>query len=1187
VTWLAAAGVLLGVQRLLWPAPAGVIVQGALVGGLTALVSLGIALVYRANRIVNFAQGDLGALPATLAVLLIVSTGVNYFVAMAAGVGTAIVLGAAVEFVVIRRFTNSSRLILTVATIGLAQVLAAGGLLLPQWFHLQVPPQNYPSPFHAGLTIGGTTFHGNDMIAMAVVPVLFVALALVLRRTTIGTVIRASADDPDRASLLGINVHAVRTGVWVIATVLSTLALFLRAGVVGLPIGTVLGPGVLLRALAACVIGRMEDLGVIAGAAIGLGVVEQAVVHHTGQVAYVDPVLFVIILAALLLDRRRRSGRVAVDPAGWLATREVRPVPRNLRHLPEVRVGRWAGLAVVVGVLVALPAVLPESRINLVAAGVIFAIIGLSLVVLTGWGGQVSLGQLAFVGIGAAVAGRVTVSAHGDLTVAVLVAGLVGAGVAVIIGIPALRLGGLELAVTTLAFALATSSYLLNPKFDHHLPTGRIPRHPVLGFVGVASETRYYYLTLVGLGLALLAVYGVRRSRTGRALVAVRENATAARSYGVPSTRVTLTGFAMSGFLAAGAGALFVHHQQSLGASPYAPAESLTAFTMVVVGGLGSVPGALIGAAYVRGIDYFLDAQYRILASGAGLLLVLLVLPDGLGSLLWRVRDIGLGMISRRHGLSPPDEATATPSAGRPEPSPPGERTDAILAVRGIEAGYGHTPVLFGVDLGVAAGEVVALLGTNGAGKSTLLRAVSGLLPPTAGAVTLDGRALTGLPPHRIAALGVAHLPGGHGVFASLTVAENLELARRQARHLGVLDSDTPLAAMFAVLDQRRHDPAGELSGGQQQLLALAMVLLVRPRLLLIDELSLGLAPGALEQLLPLITALRDAGTCILLVEQAVPVALRVADRAYVMEKGRVVFSGSTTELASRPEVLHSIFLSGALGASVPATPRPRPAAVAPVLSVSDVTRRFGGVTALAGIDLELHEGEILGIIGANGAGKTTLFDVICGHIQPDSGTIRLGERQLDGLPPEGRAAAGLGRSFQDSRLFPALTTAETIAVALELHVPVRDPLAAALRLPAVTRSERWVEGRVDELLNLLGLESLADRFVDELSTGTRRIVDLACLLAQQPRVVLFDEPSAGIAQREAEALGPTLCRLRDEAATSLVVIEHDLRLLTSIANRLVALDLGRVIAEGSPADVLHHPAVIASYLGASDAARP
>jgi branched-chain amino acid transport system ATP-binding protein len=317
------------------------------------------------------------------------------------------------------------------------------------------------------------------------------------------------------------------------------------------------------------------------------------------------------------------------------------------------------------------------------------------------------------------------------------------------------------------------------------------------------------------------------------------------------------------------------------------------------------------------------------------------------------------------------------------------------------------------------------------------------------------------------------------------------------------------------------------------------------------------------------------------------------------MERGQVRFTGPTAELAERPDLVRSVFLgevsaNGARGARrrsklEPAEPthvglngnRPE------VFAALEITRRFGGVTALDRVSLQVGQNEILGIIGANGAGKTTLFDVICGQVQPDSGTIWLGQRQLDGLSPEARAAAGLGRSFQDSRLFPALTTAETIAVALELHVPVRDPLAAALRLPAVTGSERWVDGRVNELLDLLGLQALADRFIDELSTGTRRIVDLACLLAQQPRVVLFDEPSAGIAQREAEALAPTLCRLRDEAATSLVVIEHDLRLLTSIADRLIALDLGRVIAEGPPADVLRHPAVIASYLGASDAARP
>jgi branched-chain amino acid transport system ATP-binding protein len=247
------------------------------------------------------------------------------------------------------------------------------------------------------------------------------------------------------------------------------------------------------------------------------------------------------------------------------------------------------------------------------------------------------------------------------------------------------------------------------------------------------------------------------------------------------------------------------------------------------------------------------------------------------------------------------------------------------------------------------------------------------------------------------------------------------------------------------------------------------------------------------------------------------------------------------------------------------------------------VTCRYDGISALEDVDFELAQGEILGVIGANGAGKTTLFDVISGFVRPDRGTVELDGRDLSPLTPERRARAGLGRSFQDARLFPALTVAETVAVALELQVPVRDPVAAAMHLPEVARSETWVKRRVDELLIALGLDSMADRFIDELSTGTRRVVDLACLLGQQPRVVLLDEPSAGIAQREAEALAPLLRRLRDDTGTSLVVIEHDLRLLSSIADRLLALDLGRVVARGTPDEVLHDPQVVASYLGASD----
>ncbi|MGH9274393.1 MAG: branched-chain amino acid ABC transporter permease, partial [Acidimicrobiales bacterium] len=289
--------------HVFWPLKPGIIVQGVVIGGLTALIAFGISLIYRANRIVSFAQGDLGAVPAVLAVLLIVGPGWPFPLAALAGLVAAVALGAAVELLVIRRFTKAPRLILTVATIGLAQVLAGIGLVLPQLFDLNVPPQSYPSPFDASFTIDPIVFTGNDILAMLVVPIAIIALGSLLRFTDLGIAIRASAESGDRASLLGVPVGRVRVAVWVIATVLATVAMLLRAGIVGLPIGSVLGPAILLRALAAAVIGRMERLPTIFVAAVAIGVVEQSIVWHTGRAVIVAPLLFAVVLGGLLLQR--------------------------------------------------------------------------------------------------------------------------------------------------------------------------------------------------------------------------------------------------------------------------------------------------------------------------------------------------------------------------------------------------------------------------------------------------------------------------------------------------------------------------------------------------------------------------------------------------------------------------------------------------------------------------------------------------------------------------------------------------------------------------------------------------------------------------------------------------------------------------------------------------------------------
>ena len=592
-----------------------------------------------------------------------------------------------------------------------------------------------------------------------------------------------------------------------------------------------------------------------------------------------------------------------------------------------------------------------------------------------------------------------------------------------------------------------------------------------------------------------------------------------------------------------------------------------------VLPGLAALPA--IGALADRwGIRAALLLIVPILAAGALILLSIEQHVDGDVKRVWTTAAAqSEALFARRHGES------------------------KLLIVRNLEVAYDNVQVLFGVDLEVDEGEIVALLGTNGAGKSTLLKAISGIVEPSGGAIVFDGLDQSATPPNEVAGRGVAQVPGGQGVFPSLTVAEHFELAEWLRR-----EDETARAEaleLFPVLAERWDEPAGNLSGGQQQMLTLAMAFVERPRLLLIDELSLGLAPTVVEQLLEVVRVLRDRGTTILLVEQSVNLALAVAERAYFMEKGEIRFDGATADLLERPDVLRSVFLEGAAATSgierdgagtiTVAAVRAQPTGdgAHPQLDrlvANGVTRRFGGIAALSDVSFGLRDQEILGFLGPNGAGKTTLFDVISGFLRADAGTVTLrvdgSHHDITRASPSARAAIGLGRSFQDGRLFPALTVEETIAVALERQVTVRDPVAAALHLPAVYGSERAVRARVDELVELLGLGAFRDKFVHELSTGSRRIVDLACTLGQQPSVLLLDEPSSGIAQREAEALAPLLLRIRRELDASILIVEHDIPLLMAVADRLVALDLGEVIAVGSPNDVIEDPSVVGSYLG-------
>jgi ABC-type branched-subunit amino acid transport system ATPase component/predicted MFS family arabinose efflux permease len=514
--------------------------------------------------------------------------------------------------------------------------------------------------------------------------------------------------------------------------------------------------------------------------------------------------------------------------------------------------------------------------------------------------------------------------------------------------------------------------------------------------------------------------------------------------------------------------------------------------------------------------------------------------------------------------------------------------TAALLSCRGVEVAYDQVQVLFGVDMDVHPGEIVALLGTNGAGKSTLLKAISGAADPIGGSIMFAGEEITHTDAVATVSAGIVQVPGGKAVFPTLTVAEHLRaggwLYRDDAEYLAQATEE--VYEIFPRLRERKEQLAGNLSGGEQQMLALGMAFIAKPKLLMIDELSLGLAPTIVEQLLGIVRRIRDEGTAIVLVEQSINVALTVAERAYFLEKGEVRFDGLTAELLERDDIVRSVFLEGAAGgsrstatAAAPTAPD-RPPIGAPVLELHEVRKSFGGIQAVGGATFELREHEILGLIGPNGAGKTTIFDLVSGFLTIDDGRIVLDGDDITTLGPDKRAWRGLGRSFQDARLIPSLTVAENIAIGLERFIELRDPVASALGLPGIVRQEEDVAWTVEDLIEMMNLGAFRDKFVRELSTGSRRIVDLAMCIAHDPKVLLLDEPSSGIAQKETEALGPLLRTIQSETGCALLIIEHDMPLITGISDRMIALELGVPIAEGTPAEVVNDPRVVSSYLG-------
>jgi ABC-type branched-subunit amino acid transport system ATPase component/ABC-type branched-subunit amino acid transport system permease subunit len=919
--------------------PFPVILLGTIIGLTYGLLAVGLVLIYRTNRIINFAHGQIGAFGSAFFGLAAVKWHVPYWVAFPLALALSGATGAAAETGVIRRLRNAPRLMSIVATLGVGQFLvifaavinstAAAGSLYPQPSWLPV--------FNVGALRVTQAYSGMLFLS----PLFVLGIALFLKRSRFGLAIRAAAANPEAARMSGIFASRMSSLAWAIAGALSAFTAILTAPTQGFISGDSFGPELLLRAMTAAVIGRMASLPLAFVGGIGLGILEQILLWNYPRSGLVEVTLFAIILVTLLLQRQR-GGRDE-EKGSWAAVQGLRPIPQKLQQLWLVR-----SLGPIVAVsFIAVLAILPlfiTNSLSVTFTGIIgFSIVGLSIGILTGLGGQLTLGQFAIAAIGAVVSFEVS-SRIGDFPLALLYAGLAAGLVSVIIGLPALRIRGLMLTVTTLGFALATPAWLLAQPWM--LGDGKDPGKPTGWPLGGPLDTghRYYYFALTLFVLCLVLARNIRKSGFGRLLVAIRDNEDNARAFTVRASVVKLQGYLIGGFIAGIGGATYGHSLSSIGVSTFPASASIDVVVMTVLGGVSVLVGPVLGAVWVLGLPLLNIGNLALAATKFGALLLILWRPGGLIQLVAPVRDGLVKAIARRHGIDP-------------------------------------EPLFAGEEVGGAA-----------------------------------ATASVGL-------LATVRQPDG-----------------------------------VAVPSQRRP--------------------------------TLG-----------------------------------------------------TTLLEAR-----------------------------------HLRKRFGGVIAVRDVSFAVRAGETVGLIGPNGAGKTTTFELLGGFTRADAGRVLFDRRDISTLGPEARAHLGLIRSFQDAALFPTMTVKETVMLAMERTQPTKF-LTSTI---GVTLGERARERRARELVAVMGLDGYRDKQIQELSTGTRRITEIACLVALEPVCLLLDEPSSGIAQRETEALGKLLVDLKAQLELTLIVIEHDIPLIMGISDRIIAMADGAVIAEGTPDVVRNDPLVIDAYLGGS-----
>jgi len=856
-------------------------VVGIVLGCIYALSATGLVVTYITSGIFNFAHAAVGMIAAFTYWNLTVEQGWPAILALPFILLIfAPLLGILIDVLIMRNLQTASEEVRVIVTVALMLFLLGIGL----WIWDAGVPRTIPRFFeqdHARIFSVNITYH--QIIVVIAALAVAVLLRLFLFRTRIGVALRATVDAPDLAAYFGAAPARVRMLGWAMGSSLAALAGVLLAPLVTLDI--LLLTLLVINGFAAAIVGRLKSLPLTFAGGLALGLMESYVVGYApgsvlSQLRPTIPVIFLYVALLIFPQSRLRVGRA---------------LSRRTTNVPSLRNSLIAAV-LFVGASWIVASGLSGTNLFTFGRGLVAALILLSLVLLTGYGGQISLAQWTFVGVGAFAMGKV---AGGDSLLGVFAAVGLAAAVGALSALPALRLRGLYLALATFAFAEAMTAIFFNNNSvfgqGGALPVGRVLLHGNTGFV---------VLIAVVFAAAAVGVLAVRRSSFGLRLLAMSDSQVACATLGMSLTWTKLVLFAVSAGLAGLAGALFGGLQGSVGSANFQVLNSLAIFLLLAIWGVDSIIAVLLaGLSFsflsvlqthfpdVRGLPYLL--------TGLGAL-GLARSPDGVVAQVTDNVERVKGWFRRRERVPAPSQAEPAfvplvvggaggNGNGHHGPTPALELID-------VRSGYGRIEVVHGVDLLVPPATVFALLGPNGAGKSTLLRVASGGHPAWSGCVHVAGVHVNGVVPEAMARLGVCTVPEGRSVFANLTVSDNL---RMMTYRTGVTEGEVEERAYssFPRLAERRHQLAGTLSGGEQQMLAMARAMATDPKLLLLDEISLGLAPRIVADLYEHVARLKEQGIAILLVEQFVQTALSVADFAAVMSQGRIYRIGETTDV--------------------------------------------------------------------------------------------------------------------------------------------------------------------------------------------------------------------------------------------------------------------------------------------------